>query len=308
MMTEYEVTQEVLAHSTRQGVAIVGSGNIGTDLLEKLRNSPTLEVTSMVGVDPASAGLARAESYGIATSAEGVRWLLAQRPLPLIVFEATSARVHAENAPLYEKAGIMAIDLTPAAVGPFVVPAVNGDLALNCINVNMVTCGGQATVPLVHAVSREAHVGYAEIVATIASNSAGPGTRQNIDEFTQTTARAIERVGGADAGKAIIILNPAKPPMIMRDTIICSLESDADHDRIRNSVLDMVATVQGYVPGYRLIDEPQFDVDRVTIFIEVEGAGDYLPTYAGNLDIMTAAALRVGEKYALARKGGGVNE
>jgi acetaldehyde dehydrogenase len=308
MTTEDGIAQEVPAageaQSARHRVAIVGSGNIGTDLLEKLRRSSVLEVTGMVGVDPASAGLARAQSYGVATSAEGVTWLLAQSPLPLIVFEATSARVHAQNAPLYAAAGIMAIDLTPAGVGPFVVPAVNGALSLDCGNVNMVTCGGQATVPMVYAVSREAHVGYAEIVATIASNSAGPGTRQNIDEFTQTTARALETVGGADAGKAIIILNPAKPPLIMRDTIICSLDPDADHDRIRYSVLDMVATVQRYVPGYRLLDEPQFDVDRVTIFIEVEGAGDYLPRYAGNLDIMTSAAVRVGEEYVQALEGG----
>ena len=290
--------------ATRHPVAIVGSGNIGTDLLEKLKHSPVLDVTCMVGVDPASAGLARAASHGVATTAEGVSWLLAQDHLPLVVFEATSAHVHAEHAPLYSEAGIMAIDLTPAAVGPFVVPAVNGTLSLDCDNVNMVTCGGQATVPMVYAVSREAHVRYAEIVATIASNSAGPGTRQNIDEFTQTTARALEILGGADTGKAIIILNPAKPPLIMRDTIICSLDDGADHELVRRSIYGMVDTVNQYVPGYRLLDDPQFESDRVTIFVEVEGAGDFLPRYAGNLDIMTAAAVNVGEEYVRKLKGG----
>jgi acetaldehyde dehydrogenase len=287
---------------TRTPVAIVGSGNIGTDLLEKLRQSDTLEVVAVVGVDPASAGLKRAKSYGIDVSAEGVDWLLARAELPHIVFEATSARVHAENAPRYEAAGIRAIDLTPAALGPFVVPPVNLRAHLDAPNVNMVTCGGQATVPMVYAVSRVAPVAYAEIVATVSSASAGPGTRANIDEFTKTTARAVEIVGGATKGKAIIILNPADPPLIMRDTIYCSLDPGADRAAIARSILDMEREVQSYVPGYRLLREPQFDDEKVAVFVEVEGAGDFLPTYAGNLDIMTAAATKVGEELARSAK------
>jgi acetaldehyde dehydrogenase len=279
-------------------VAIVGSGNIGTDLLEKLRRSPTLEPRYVVGVDPASAGLARARSYGIEASAEGVSWLLDRPELPAIVFEATSALVHVRNAPRYREAGIRAVDLTPAARGPFVIPPVNLEEHLDASNVNMVTCGGQATVPIVHAVARVVPVEYAEIVATVASASAGPGTRANIDEFTRTTARAVEAVGGAGRGKAIIILNPAEPPLIMRDTIFCSLPPDADHAAVADSIRAMVGEVQRYVPGYRLLREPQFDDEKVTVFVEVEGAGDFLPTYAGNLDIMTAAATRVGEQIA----------
>ena len=282
----------------RTPVAIVGSGNIGSDLLEKLRRSETLEVIAVVGVDPASAGLMRAKSYGIESSSDGVDWLLARAELPVIVFEATSARVHIENAPRYKAAGIRAIDLTPAATGPFVIPPVNLHEHLDAPNVNMVTCGGQATVPMVHAVSRVATVAYAEIVATVSSASAGPGTRANIDEFTETTARAVELVGGAAKGKAIIILNPADPPLIMRDTIFCSLDSRADRDAIGRSILDMEREVQSYVPGYRLLREPQFDEEKVAVFVEIEGAGDFLPTYAGNLDIMTAAAAKVGEELA----------
>jgi acetaldehyde dehydrogenase len=283
-------------------VSIVGSGNIGTDLLEKLLRSNVLEVSSMVGVDPASAGLARARSKGVETTAEGVEWLLGQPTLPSIVFEATSAYVHMRNAPLYREAGIRVVDLTPAAQGPFVVPPVNLRDHLDCMNVNMVTCGGQATVPMVHAVARISPVAEAEIVATIASASAGPGTRANIDEFTRTTARALEVIGGAEHGKAIIILNPAEPPLIMHDTVFCSLGQNADRDAIVSSVRAMEAEVQAYVPGYRLLRDPQFDDEKVAIFVEVTGAGDFLPAYAGNLDIMTAAAAKVGEELALSLK------
>jgi acetaldehyde dehydrogenase len=279
----------------RRTAAIVGSGNIGTDLMEKLLRSSSIELRWMIGVDPDSEGLARAKRRGLETSSEGVDWLLSQTELPDIVFEATSAYVHVRNAPRYRDAGITAIDLTPAARGPYVVPPVNllelGDVP----NVNMITCGGQATIPIVHAVSRVTPVDYAEIVATVASASAGPGTRANIDEFTHTTARAIEAVGGARVGKAIIILNPADPPLIMRDTIFCRIGDDADREAVSASIESMAADVQSYVPGYRLLSPPQFDGDRVAVFVEVEGAGDYLPAYAGNLDIMTAAATRVGE-------------
>jgi len=292
---------------TRTVAAIVGPGNIGTDLLAKLNRSENINVVYMVGVVE-SEGLARARKLGMAASAGGVDWLLRQDPLPEIVFEATSARAHLANAPRYAEAGIRAIDLTPAHVGPMVCPPVNMPEHLDAPNVSMITCGGQATIPIVRAVSRVAPVPYAEIVASVASRSAGPGTRANIDEFTHTTAGAVESVGGAARGKAIIILNPVEPPMIMRDTIFCAIPADADTGAIAESVHAMVAEVQRYVPGYRLRADPQFDppqpgwqgTARVAVFLEVRGNGDYLPEYAGNLDIMTAAAARVGELVASA--------
>jgi acetaldehyde dehydrogenase len=286
--------------------AIVGSGNIGTDLLYKLQRSDVIEPRWMVGVDPASEGLRRAADLGLETTSDGVDALLAQDELPDLVFEATSAYVHRDNAPRYEQAGIRAIDLTPAAIGPYVVPPANLREHLDAMNVNMITCGGQATIPMVYAVSRVVEVPYAEIVATVASTSAGPGTRANIDEFTRTTSRGVEVIGGAQRGKAIIVLNPADPPMIMRDTIFCAIPEDADRDAIATSIHQVAADVRGYVPGYRLLQDPQFEdptdvsggLSRVSIFVEVEGAGDFLPPYAGNLDIMTAAATKVGEEMA----------
>jgi len=286
--------------------AIVGPGNIGTDLLVKLLRSELIKVHSMVGVDPASDGLARARELGVPASAEGVDWLLAQDRLPDLAFEATSAKAHLANAPRYAAAGITAIDLTPAATGPFVCPPVNLASLAGVPNLNMITCGGQATIPMVHAVSSVVPVAYAEIVASIASRSAGPGTRANIDEFTETTAHAIEQVGGAAKGKAIIILNPVNPPMIMRDTVFCAIPTDADTELISASVHAMAERVREYVPGYTLRAEPQYDpprdtwngMARVAIFLEVRGNGDYLPPWAGNLDIMTAAAARAGEQLA----------
>jgi acetaldehyde dehydrogenase len=286
--------------------AIVGPGNIGTDLLYKLLRSDVIEPRWMIGVDPSSEGLKLARDRGVEASHEGVDWLLKQDELPELIFEATSAYVHREYAPRYEEAGIKAIDLTPAAVGPAVIPPVNGEEHILAPNVNMITCGGQATIPMVYAVSRITPVPYAEIVASVSSASAGPGTRANIDEFTRTTSNGVMTIGGAEKGKAIIILNPAEPPMIMRDTIFCGVSADADRDAISQSVFDMAKSVQEYVPGYRLLQDPQFDdateatmgMTKVSIFVEVEGAGDYLPPFAGNLDIMTAAATRVGESIA----------
>ena len=291
--------------TARPTAAVVGSGNIGTDLVYKLLRSDALELRYVVGIDPDSEGLRRAQDLGLETSAEGVDWLLSRAELPDIVFEATSAKVHHHHAPRYEEAGIPAVDLTPAARGPYVIPPVNLERHLGEPNVNMVTCGGQATIPMVHAVSRVTRVAYAEIVATVASRSAGPGTRNNIDEFTRTTASAVEVLGGAERGKAIIILNPAEPPLTMRDTIFCSLEPDADAAAVTASIEAAVSDVQEYVPGYRLLAEPQVEREvtpdsrgRVAIFVEVEGAGDFLPPYSGNLDIMTAAAARVGDGIA----------
>src|SRR5260221_1898118 len=267
-------------------VAIVGSGNIGTDLMYKLLRSTVVEPRWMIGVDPQSEGLRLAARAGLEANSEGVDWLLAQTHQPVIVFEATSAYVHVRNAPRYLERGIRAVDLTPAARGPYVIPPVNLSQYVHEMNVNMVTCGGQATIPMVYAVSRIVDVDYAEIVATVASKPAGPGTRQNIDEFTRTTSNAVEGLGGAGKGKAIIILNPAEPPMLMRATIFCNLPLGADQAEIEESIVSMVADVQAYAPGYRLTADPQFDEGRVAIFIEVEGAGDYLPSYSGNLDIM----------------------
>jgi acetaldehyde dehydrogenase len=294
----------------KRTAAIVGPGNIGTDLMYKLlrsaRDGGSIEPRWMIGVDPTSEGLKLAAAEGLEATHEGVDWLLKQDELPDLIFEATSAYVHREYAPRYEEAGIRAVDLTPAAVGPAVIPPVNGEEHLGAMNVNMITCGGQATIPMVAAVSRAATVSYAEIVASVASLSAGPGTRANIDEFTRTTAAGVETIGGAERGKAIIILNPAEPPMIMRDTIFCAVPPDSDTDAIIESVVAMEKAVQEYVPGYRLLQEPQIDEPsaatlgqtKVSVFVEVEGAGDYLPPYAGNLDIMTAAAAQVGENIA----------
>ncbi|MFT4021453.1 MAG: acetaldehyde dehydrogenase (acetylating) [Acinetobacter sp.] len=298
--------------------AIIGSGNIGTDLMIKImRNSKHLEMGAMVGVDPKSDGLARAARFGFETTADSVQGLL---KLPCfkdikIVFDATSAHAHAHHNEVLQQHGIQVIDLTPAAIGPYVVPVVNLDEHLDTANINMVTCGGQATIPIVHAVSQVAKVHYAEIIASIASKSAGPGTRANIDEFTETTSKAIEEVGRAQKGKAIIIMNPAEPPLIMRDTVYCLTDEDADQDAIRQSIEDMVDAVNAYVPGYRLKQQVQFDTygaDRplnipgigklsgikVSVFLEVEGAAHYLPAYAGNLDIMTSAALAAAERFA----------
>lgn len=282
----------------RARCAIVGSGNIGTDLMVKLIRSETLELVAIAGIDPASAGLARARDAGIRVFENGIDGILTMSPKPEIVFDATSTHSHLVHAPRLREAGMIAIDLTPAAVGDYVVPAVNIDERRGARNLNLVTCGGQATIPIVAAVNRVAPVEYAEIVATIASASAGPGTRQNIDEFTQTTARGLERLGGARRGKAIIVLNPADPPIMMRDTIYVRFEAGASHEEIAASIKRMVREIQQYVPGYRLRTEPLFDADQVTVMLEVEGAGDFLPRYSGNLDIMTAAAVRVGEEAA----------
>ena len=285
--------------------AIIGPGNIGTDLLMKLRRSTHLEPVWMVGVDPASEGLQRARSFGLKTTDKGIAGLVPHftEDNIQIVFDATSAYVHAENSKAVTDRGGLMVDLTPAAIGPFCIPPVNlrEHLGRGIRNVNMVTCGGQATIPIVHAVARVQPVAYGEIVASVASRSVGPGTRKNIDEFTRTTSEAVVKVGGAKQGKAIIIINPADPPLIMRDTIHCLTESTPQEDEIRASVQAMVKEVQTYVPGYRLVNGPIFDGKRVTVFMEVEGLGDYLPKYAGNLDIMTAAATRTAEIFAEAR-------
>jgi acetaldehyde dehydrogenase (acetylating) len=279
--------------------AILGPGNIGTDLLIKLGRSEAVEVALVVGIYPESAGLARARELGIETSADGLDAILSRDDIEL-VFDATEAKAHQEAAPRLEAASKLVVDLTPAAVGPYVVPAVNLDEHLDRTNVNMVTCGGQATIPMVHAVNRVAVVSYAEIVATIASAGAGPGTRANIDEFTETTAKGLETVGGATRAKAIIILNPAEPPIMMRGTIYAQVADEVDEAAIRKSIDEVVAEIGTYVPGYRLL-LLEFERGKVTIMIEVEGQGDFLPVFAGNLDIMTAAAARVGNEMALRR-------
>ena len=309
-----------MTHKTK--VAIIGSGNIGTDLMIKIISlSQSLEVAAMVGIDPDSDGLKRASRMGIATTHEGLDGFMAMPEFQEIalVFDATSAGAHRRHSEAIIAAGKRIIDLTPAAIGPYTIPPVNGEANLDAANVNMVTCGGQATIPIVAAVNRVARVHYGEIVASIASKSAGSGTRANIDEFTETTSEAIVAVGGAARGKAIIILNPAEPPLIMRDTVYCLCE-DADPDAIRESIEAMVIEVQSYVPGFRLKQEPQFErigsnrplripemaetgqVEftglKVSVFLEVEGAAHYLPAYAGNLDIMTSAALTTAEKMA----------
>ncbi|RAP64670.1 acetaldehyde dehydrogenase (acetylating) [Achromobacter sp. HZ01] len=288
--------------SRKLRAAIIGSGNIGTDLLAKLQRSPVLEPVWMVGIDPQSDGLKRAREMGLRVTSDGVDGLLPHLQENGIdfAFDATSAYVHKENSDKLTARGVKVIDLTPAAIGPYCVPPVNLKdlLGGGHNNVNMVTCGGQATIPMVYAVSRVQPVEYGEIVATVSSRSAGPGTRKNIDEFTRTTAGAVERIGGAKKGKAIIILNPAEPPLIMRDTVHCLTETEPDQDRIRESVHAMIAEVQKYVPGYRLVNGPVFDGRRVSVYLEVEGLGDYLPKYSGNLDIMTAAAVRSAEMFA----------
>lgn len=288
---------------------IVGSGNIGTDLMYKLLRSDALELRAVIGIDPDSEGLRRAREEGIVGTSEGVDWLFEHALDTAIAFEATSAWVHRENAPRYEAAGIRVVDLTPAKLGPPVVPLVNLDDHLDAPNVNMITCGGQATTPIVAAVRSVAAVPYAEIVSTVASRSAGPGTRQNIDEFTETTSQALVEVGGAAAGKAIMILNPAEPPIIMRNTIYCALGGGYDEATVAKAIAEMADRIAAYVPGYRLKADPVFDegpyatpggqaAGRVVVLVEVEGAADYLPAYAGNLDIMTAAATKVGEEIA----------
>jgi len=283
-------------------VALIGSGNIGTDLVIKALRSLHINPVWMVGIDEDSDGLSKARAAGLKTTAKGIEGLLPhiEEDNIKIAFDATSAYVHAENNEKLARHGVTVIDLTPAAIGPFCVPPVNLDelLKANESNVNMVTCGGQATIPIVAAISQVQPVAYAEIIATIASKSAGPGTRDNIDEFTRTTAGAIESVGGAEQGKAIIVLNPAEPPLMMRDTVLCLTEDTPDQAAITESILSMIEQVQAYVPGYRLKNGPVFDGKRVSVFLEVAGLGDYLPTYAGNLDIMTASALRTADMLA----------
>lgn len=282
--------------------ALIGSGNIGTDLIYKIQRSPVLEPVWMVGIDPNSEGLKRAADMGLKTTAEGVDGLLphVKEDGIQIAFDATSAYVHADNSRKLNALGVMMIDLTPAAIGPLCVPPVNlRDHADKvCMNVNMISCAGQATIPIVHAVSRVQSVGYAEIVASLSSKSIGPGTRANLDEFTYTTSNAIQVVGGARKGKALAIINPAEPPMLMRNTIYCLTDEEPDQDSISKSILQMIGEVQKYVPGYRLVNGPIFDGNRVSVFMEVAGLGDYLPRYAGNLDIMTAAATRTAEMFA----------
>lgn len=281
-------------------VGIVGPGNIGIDLMEKIRKrTENLELALVVGIDENSDGIRRAKAYGVGTSVTGLQPLL-EDPAIRIVFEATSAAQHQKNAPLYAAAGKKVFDLTPAAVGPYVVPVVNFESQRQAQNSNLVTCGGQATTPIVYAVSRVQAVAYAEIVSTLSSKSAGPGTRANIDEFTETTSRALCELGGAREGKAIIILNPAEPPLMMRNTIYCRCEAAPDMEKIRRSVQDIAGEMRAYVPGYRLLMPPELDEKTgvITTMVEVEGAGDYLPAYAGNLDIITSAAVAMADSAA----------
>lgn len=286
--------------------AIVGSGNIGTDLLLKLERSTRLEVVALVGVDPESDGLKEGLRRGVEVSTAGIEWVIQNAARVRLVYDATSAAVHAMHAPILRDLGVPVVDLTPAAIGPGVVPTVNLCECRGSMNVNMITCGGQATVPIVAAVRKVAPIPYAEIVSTVSSQSAGPGTRANIDEFTRTTARALEEVGGADRGKAIIVLNPAEPPLLMRNTVYCGISDGVDHDAVLNAVITRAAEVAEHVPGYRLKREPVIESGpfrtpggtvprRLVVLLEVEGAGDWFPPYAGNLDIMTASAVRVGE-------------
>ena len=282
--------------------AIIGPGNIGTDLIYKLKRSPVLEPVWMVGIDPTSEGLVRAREMGLKTTDKGVDGLL---PHVLadgvqIAFDATSAYVHKSNSDKLNALGVLMVDLTPAAIGGLCVPPVNlkQHAEAQAMNVNMISCAGQATIPIVHAVSRIQGVSYAEIIASTASKSIGPGTRANLDEFTYTTSNAIEKIGGAKKGKALIVVNPAEPPMIMRNTIYCLTEDAPDEKRITDSILKIIGEVQKYVPGYRLVNGPVFDGKKVGVWMEVEGLGDYLPKYAGNLDIMTAAATRTAEMFA----------
>ncbi|WP_454744491.1 acetaldehyde dehydrogenase (acetylating) [Ciceribacter selenitireducens] len=288
--------------SSKLKAVIIGPGNIGTDLLMKMKRSEWVEPVWMVGIDPASEGLKRAVDMGVKACATGVDGILEHVIADdiRVAFDATSAYAHAENSRKLNELGVIMVDLTPAAIGPFCIPPVNlADHAKKLeMNVNMVTCGGQATIPMVAAVSRVQPVEYGEIVAAVSSRSVGPGTRKNIDEFTRTTASAIEKVGGAKRGKAIIIVNPAEPPLLMRDTVHVLTEGEPDQAAITESVKAMVAEVQTYVPGYKLVNGPVFDGRRVSIYLEVEGLGDFLPKYAGNLDIMTAAALRTAELFA----------
>ena len=291
-------------------VAIIGSGNIGTDLMYKLERSDLLDLVAVIGIDPKSDGLARAAARGYEAPHTGIDWVAENPGAVKLVFDATSAYVHRKHDEVLSELGIIGVDLTPAAIGPKVIPSVNLTEHLDQRNVNMVTCGGQATTPMVYAVRRAIdHLPYAEMVSTVSSKSAGPGTRQNIDEFTRTTAKALEEIGGAEKGKAIIILNPAEPPILMRNTVFAAVPEGSDHDAIIDSVYEMEKAVAQFVPGYRLknrpvIEEGPFNTPggvvphRAVVLLEVEGAGDYLPTYAGNLDIMTAAALRVGEAFA----------
>ncbi|ARF13645.1 acetaldehyde dehydrogenase (acetylating) [Sporosarcina ureae] len=279
-------------------VAILGSGNIGTDLMLKLSRSPILELTTMIGIDAESDGLKKAAEHGYEVITTGIDGFLERPELADIIFDATSAKAHIYHDEVLRKAGKKVIDMTPAAIGPIVVPPVNLDEHLDADNINLITCGGQATIPIIHAVHQVQSVEYGEIVSTISSKSAGPGTRANIDEFTQTTTRGIVEVGGAKRGKAIILLNPAEPPILMRNTIHIQVEEEAKTEEITASIREMEKEVQSYVPGYRLRQEPIFDGKDITVFVEVEGVGDYLPTYSGNLDIMTASSVKMAEEWA----------